>query len=125
MPSASHGASGAKSTGPLRRSRGDVDLSKRPPVDWRESWEGDSYSGDKNLSMVLWIIGLESTVVLTENHHLPKCPPQAHRLVRVQIDKSPRSKNCCGKQNGEFSLLCHFIGLYVALYLASPHAQTM
>ena len=81
--------------------------------------------------MVLWIIGQESTVVLTgsritaeENHHLPKCSPQAHRLVRVHVDELPRSKNRCSKQNGELSFLCHFDGLYVALYLASLHAQT-
>jgi len=44
---------------------------------------------------------------------LPKCSLQAHRLVRVQIDEPPRSKNRCGKQNGELPLLCHFTVLYV------------
>src|SRR6266566_5515052 len=77
----------------------------------------------QNLSMVLWIIGLESKVILTdtkitaenpkENHHLPKCSAQAHRLVRVQIDEPPRSQNRCGKQNVELPLLCHFTVLYV------------
>ena len=47
------------------------------------------------------------------------------RFVRVQIDKPPRRKNRCGKQNGELPLLRHFPGLYVALYLASRHAQTI
>ncbi len=47
------------------------------------------------------------------------------RLVRVQIDEPPRSKNCCGKQDGELPPLGHFTGLYVALYLASRHDQTI
>src|SRR6266699_578203 len=29
------------------------------------------------------------------------------RLVRVHVDKPPRSQNSCGKQNGEFSFLSH------------------
>ncbi len=29
------------------------------------------------------------------------------RFVRVQVDEFPRSKNSCGKQNGELSLLGH------------------
>jgi hypothetical protein len=38
--------------------------------------------------------------------------------------ESPCSQNRCGKQDGELPLLCHFVDLYVTLYLASRHAQT-
>jgi hypothetical protein len=47
------------------------------------------------------------------------------RFIRVQIDEPPRREKRCGKQDGELPLLCHFNGLYVVLYLASRHAQTL
>jgi len=53
------------------------------------------------------------------------CPICLGVRARSIVDELPCTQNRYGKQNGELPLLCHFVGLYVALNLASRHDQTM